>query len=72
MPDHLPAVNGTPNDSTAAPGGWTTFVKEASVLANPPLQETVIASLERDPRIPEPLTIAVSAQGNVLTLRVSR
>jgi osmotically-inducible protein OsmY len=44
-------------------------VKGASVLANPPLQETVIASLERDPRIPEPLTIAVSAQGNVVTLR---
>jgi len=41
------------------------------VLANPPLQETVIASLERDPRIPEPLTIAVSAQGNVVTLRGS-
>ena len=39
------------------------------MLANPPLQETVIASLERDPRIPEPLTIAVSAQGNVVTLR---
>jgi osmotically-inducible protein OsmY len=39
------------------------------VLANPPLQEAVIAALERDPRIPEPLTIAVSAQGNVVTLR---
>jgi osmotically-inducible protein OsmY len=39
------------------------------VLANPPLQEAVIASLERDPRLPEPLTIAVSAQGNVVTLR---
>jgi osmotically-inducible protein OsmY len=39
------------------------------VLANPPLQEAVIASLERDPRIPEPLTIAVSAQGNAVTLR---
>jgi osmotically-inducible protein OsmY len=39
------------------------------VLANPPLQDAVIASLERDPRIPDPLTIAVSAQGNVVTLR---
>ena len=39
------------------------------MLANPPLQEAVIASLERDPRIPDPLTIAVSAQGNVVTLR---
>jgi osmotically-inducible protein OsmY len=39
------------------------------VLANPPLQDAVIASLERDPRIPDPLTIAVSAQGNVITLR---
>ena len=39
------------------------------MLANPPLQETVIASLERDSRIPEPLTIAVSAQGDVVTLR---
>jgi osmotically-inducible protein OsmY len=39
------------------------------VLANPPLQEAVIAGLERDPRIPEPLTIAVEAQGNVVTLR---
>jgi osmotically-inducible protein OsmY len=39
------------------------------VLANPPLQEAVIANLERDPRIPEPLTIAVAAQGNVVTLR---
>jgi len=39
------------------------------VLTNPPLRETVIASLRRDPRIPEPLTIAVSAQGDVVTLR---
>lgn len=39
------------------------------MLANPPLQETVIARLECDPRIPEPLTIAASAQGNVVTLR---
>jgi len=39
------------------------------VLTNPPLRETVIASLQRDPRIPEPLTIAVSAQGDVVTLR---
>ena len=39
------------------------------MLANPPLQEAAIASLERDPRIPDPLTIAVSAQGNVVTLR---
>jgi osmotically-inducible protein OsmY len=39
------------------------------VLANPPLQEAVIAALERDQRIPDPLTIAVSAQGNVVTLR---
>lgn len=39
------------------------------MLANPPLQEAVIANLERDPRIPEPLTIAVAAQGNVVTLR---
>jgi osmotically-inducible protein OsmY len=39
------------------------------VLDNPPLQEAVIAGLERDPRIPEPLTIAVAAQGNVVTLR---
>jgi osmotically-inducible protein OsmY len=29
----------------------------------------VIASLQRDPRIAEPLTIAVSAQGDVVTLR---
>ena len=39
------------------------------MLANRPLQEAVIAALERDPRIPDPLTIAVSAQGNVVTLR---
>ena len=39
------------------------------MLTNPPLRETVIASLQRDPRIPEPLTIAVSAQGDVVTLR---
>ena len=39
------------------------------MLANPPLQEAVIATLERDPRIPDPLTIAVSAQGNVVTVR---
>ncbi len=39
------------------------------MLANPPLQEAVIASLRRDSRIPQPLTIAVSAQGNVVTLR---
>lgn len=39
------------------------------MLANPPLQESVIAALERDQRIPDPLTIAVSAQGNVVTLR---
>jgi osmotically-inducible protein OsmY len=39
------------------------------VLANPPLQEAVIASLERDFRIPKPLTIAVSAQGDAVTLR---
>lgn len=39
------------------------------MLTNTPLQEAVIASLMRDPRIPEPLTIAVSAQGNVVTLR---
>lgn len=39
------------------------------MLTNPPLRETVIASLRRDPRIPEPLTIAVSAQGDVVTLR---
>lgn len=39
------------------------------MLTNSPLRETVIASLERDPRIPEPLTIAVSAQGNIVTLR---
>jgi osmotically-inducible protein OsmY len=41
------------------------------VLTNSPLQEAVIARLEHDPRIPEPLTIAVSAQGNVVTLRGS-
>ena len=39
------------------------------MLTNAPLREIVIASLERDPRIPEPLTIAVSAEGNVVTLR---
>ncbi len=39
------------------------------MLANPPFQEAVIAALERDQRIPDPLTIAVSAQGNVVTLR---
>jgi osmotically-inducible protein OsmY len=39
------------------------------VLANPPLQDAVIARLERDPRIQDPLTIAVSAQGDVVTLR---
>jgi osmotically-inducible protein OsmY len=39
------------------------------VLTNTPLQEAVIATLERDHRLPEPLTIAVSAQGNVVTLR---
>ena len=39
------------------------------MLANPPLQEAVLASLERQSRIPDPLTIAVSAQGNVVTLR---
>ena len=39
------------------------------MLTNTPLREAVIASLERDPRIPDPLTIAVSAEGNVVTLR---
>ena len=39
------------------------------MLANPPLREAVIASLERDSRIPRPITIAVSAQGNVVALR---
>jgi osmotically-inducible protein OsmY len=39
------------------------------VPANPRLQEAVVASLERDSRIPRPLTVAVSAQGNVVTLR---
>ena len=39
------------------------------MLANSPLREAVIASLERDARIPDPLTIAVSAEGNVVTLR---
>ena len=39
------------------------------MLTNSPLRETVIASLEQDPRIPDPLTIAVSAEGNVVTLR---
>jgi hypothetical protein len=39
------------------------------VLANPPLQEAVIASLQRDFRIPRPVTIAASAQGNVVILR---
>lgn len=39
------------------------------MLANPALEEAVIASLERDSRIPRPLTIAVSAQGNAVTLR---
>jgi osmotically-inducible protein OsmY len=45
------------------------FTKGAPMLANPPLQEAVIATLESDPRIPEPLTIAVAAHGNVVTLR---
>lgn len=39
------------------------------MLTNSPLREAVIASLEHDPRIPEPLTIAVSAEGDVVTLR---
>ena len=39
------------------------------MLANPPLQEAVIAILERDPRVPDPLTIAVAAQGDVVALR---
>ncbi len=41
------------------------------MLTNSPLQEAVLARLEQDPRIPDPLTIAVSAQGNVVTLRGS-
>ena len=39
------------------------------MLDNPPLREAVIASLASDPRIPDPDTIAVSAQGDVVTLR---
>ncbi|MBV9414990.1 MAG: BON domain-containing protein, partial [Solirubrobacterales bacterium] len=39
------------------------------MLDNPPLREAVIASLASDPRIPDPDVIAVSAQGDVVTLR---
>jgi len=43
--------------------------KGASVLDNPPLREAMIASLASDPRIPDPDMLAVSAQGDVVTLR---
>jgi osmotically-inducible protein OsmY len=39
------------------------------VLTNTPLEDGVIASLDRDPRIPDSTDIAVSADGGVVTLR---
>ena len=39
------------------------------MLTNTPLEDDVIASLDRDPRIPDSAEIAVSADGGVVTLR---
>jgi osmotically-inducible protein OsmY len=39
------------------------------VLTNTPLEDDVIAGLERDPRIPDSIEIAVSADGGYITLR---
>jgi osmotically-inducible protein OsmY len=39
------------------------------VLTNTPLGDAVIASLDLDPRIPESIEIAVSANGGIVTLR---
>jgi osmotically-inducible protein OsmY len=39
------------------------------VLTNTPLEEAVIDSLDRDPRIPDAVEIAVSADGGLVSLR---
>lgn len=39
------------------------------MFTNTPLTDAVIASLDRDPRIPDSLEIAVTAQGGTVTLR---
>ena len=39
------------------------------MLTNTPLEDAVIDSIDRDPRIPEALEIAVSADGGIVTLR---
>ena len=39
------------------------------MLTDTPLEDEVIASLELDPRIPDPLELAVAAQGGIVTLR---
>jgi osmotically-inducible protein OsmY len=41
------------------------------VLTNTPLEDEVIASLDLDPRIPDSIEIAVSADGGIVTLRGS-
>jgi osmotically-inducible protein OsmY len=41
------------------------------VLTNTQLETDVIARLERDPRIPDSVEIAVSAEGGIVTLRGS-
>jgi osmotically-inducible protein OsmY len=39
------------------------------VLTNAPLEDDVIASLRSDPRIPDSIEIAISAEGGMVTLR---
>jgi osmotically-inducible protein OsmY len=39
------------------------------VLTNTPLEDAVVDSLDRDPRIPDAIEIAVSADGGIVTLR---
>jgi osmotically-inducible protein OsmY len=39
------------------------------VLTNTPLEDEVISSLDLDPRIPDSIEIAVSADGGIVTLR---
>jgi osmotically-inducible protein OsmY len=54
---------------TADPSSLRTYYERSFMLTHTALEDQVLARLAVDPRIPDPVEIAVSADGDIVTLR---
>src|SRR5689334_5600734 len=55
--------------AAAEPSSFRTLRKERFMLTNTAIEDQVLSALALDPRIPDPVEIAVSAESDTVTLR---